>query len=329
MVILHVAGLNGNKSAGPTTTVPKNVEYGSKYENVALYNLSDNKLEGIIEQDKIYLMKDYPNIANLLEPFNNPDIVIFQSMYIKGFIKVYKEIKKRNIPYIIVPRGSLTKSAQNKKRKKKIIGNLLFFNKFVKNSSSINFLTKNEYLESKCFKFNNYYINGNGIDSKTKFKDYTKKNNIFIVNYIGRIEMYHKGLDYLIEAINLGKEEFRKKKFIFNLYGPDHMNSLERLKNMINEYKINDLININGPVFDTDKEKVLLDSDLFIHTSRLEGQPMAVVEAIAYGIPVFVTPGTNIDNVVKNNDLGFTSTFDINDIKDTLLLAYKEKNKYN
>ena len=329
MTILHVSGLGGNRTSGLTISVPKNVEYGSEYAQVAFYNLINKNLEESINQEKIFLIKDYSSISSLPKPFNNPDIVIFQSMYIKPFIKIYKELKSLNIPYVITPRGALTEKAQNKKKIKKIIGNILFFNKFIEDAASINFLTQNEYKESNKFKFKNYYINGNGIDNKQKSKKFDNENNEFIVTFIGRIEWYHKGLDYLVEAINIGKDEFRKNNFIFNLYGPDDFNSYEKLNTMIKKYEIYDLIQIKSPVFDKEKEKVLLSTDLFIHTSRLEGQPNSVIEAISYGIPVFVTPGTNIDKEVYENKLGFTSDFDINSIKENLLLAYKNRREYS
>lgn len=329
MIILHVSGLSGNKSAGPTITVTKNVEYGNKTNNkVALYNLSNSKLEGLIDQAKIFTSYEYPTISSLPKPFNEPDIVIFQSMYIKSFITVYKELKKSKIPYVITPRGALTQKAQNKKKLKKILGNILFFNRFIMEAKSINFLTQNEYNESNKFKFKNYYINGNGIDNQDKYRQFNNEHDNFIVTFIGRIEWYHKGLDYLVEAVNIGKEYFRKNKFVFNLYGPDDFNSYEKLNTMIDKYEISDLIFIKGPVFDNDKENVLLNTDLFIHTSRLEGQPNSVIEAISYGIPVFVTPGTNIDREVKNNGLGFVSEFDAEKIKSNLVKAYESKKDY-
>ena len=241
MVILHVASLFGNKSAGPTISVPKNVEYGNKFESVALYNCLPNKLDGLIEKDKIFLMEEYPFISSLPEPYNAPDIVVFQNMYITKFLKLSKELKKRNIPYVVVPRGCLTSAAQNKKKYKKIIGNLLFFNRFIKNASSINFLTENEYNESRKFKFKNYFINGNGINLNSKYKEFPSKSVDFIVTFIGRVEWYHKGLDYLVEAVNFEKDKFREKKFKFNIYGPDRINSYDKLKEMINNYKIDDL----------------------------------------------------------------------------------------
>lgn len=326
MVILHIASLSTEKFIGPNINVPKNVIYGNKYNKVALYNLNGNDIDSLENNKTLFKNSEYKIIDLLPEPFNNPDIVIFQGVYIYKFINIANKLKKKSIPYVITPRCSLTSAAQKKRSIKKIMGNFLFFNNFIKNAASINFLTKNEYLESKKFKFKDYYINGNGIELPKNTKKYNANvNDKFIVNFIGRIDWYHKGLDYLIEAINLGKNEFRKNNFKFNLYGPNRGNSVEKIQELIRKYNISDLIEIKEQVYDLAKEKVLLDSDLFIHTSRLEGQPTSVIEAISYGIPVFVTPGTNITDIVNKNKLGFTTEFNINEIKNKLLDAYNKR----
>ena len=49
-----------------------------------------------------------------------------------------------------------------------------------------------------------------------------------------------------------------------------------------------------GAVFGKVKEKVLLDNDFFILTSRLEGHPMALIEALSYGLPCLVTQGSRL-----------------------------------
>lgn len=328
MIILHVACLTNNKSVGPNINVPKNVVYGNKFEQVALYNCNDNSNLIDIPTEKIFTTKQYDSICKLPEPYNKPDIVVFHSIYILKFLSISKYLNNNNIPYIIVPRGSLTLNAQKKKRIKKMLGNL-FFSRFISNAVAINFLTQNEYEESKYFDFKDYFILGNGMNLKPIKRDYKIKHSQFIVTFIGRIEWYHKGLDLLIEAINLGKEFFTKNHFIFNLYGPDDWGSIDKLNNMIKKYEIDNLVKINEPVFGKEKENILLNSDLFIHTSRLEGQPSSVIEAMSYGIPVIVTPGTNLIDIVKNNNLGFITDYTPKMIMETLINAYQNKTKFN
>ena len=45
----------------------------------------------------------------------------------------------------------MTKQAQNKRKLKKIIGNLLFFNKFIRGAAAIQYLTEEEKIESEKY----------------------------------------------------------------------------------------------------------------------------------------------------------------------------------
>ena len=330
MVILHIAALDGKKSAGPNTNVPANVIYGSKFAKSGLYNSNYNCEDFKEKIDDYYVrncMKNY-DIKTLPEPYNNPDLVVFHSMYLMSHVFIARKLKKYNIPYIIVPRVAMTQNAQNKKKLKKQVFNFLCFNKYIENALAIHFLTQNEYEESKGFKYKNYIISGNGTNKKEKTKnydntDYTK----YIITFIGRIEKYHKGLDILVESFNLGQKEFREYGIKLYLYGPDN-NSKKYLEQKIDEYKISDLIEIKDGVYGEEKEKILLDSDLFIHTSRMEGHPTSIIEAISYGVPVLVTPGTNVAKEVKQYNLGFAAELEPESIKNQIIYSYKSRDKF-
>lgn len=300
-------------------------------KGVGLYNSSSN-CEVYREKIGDYFIKDDMkefDVNTLPNPFDKPDLVVFHSMYLVEHIFIAKKLKKYNIPYIIVPRGALTLKAQRKKCLKKKIANIILFKKYVREANAIHFLTQNEYQESKNFKFKDYIICGNGTTKKEKTKKYnTTNSDKFIITFIGRIERYHKGLDILLDAVNLGKEDFRKYKIIIELYGPDDNNSIRFLQEKIKKYDILDLIHINEPVYDKEKENVLLNTDLFIHTSRLEGHPTSIIEAISYGIPVLVTPGTNVAKEVEENKLGFVTQLNSKDIKDKIIFAYMNKNNF-
>lgn len=329
MNILHIASITDDKSKGPNINVPKSVLYGNRVANVGLYNLRDSKLTIKVPSEKLFYKKNYQRISELPSPFNRPDVVVFHGVYYIDYCWIAKWLRKNNIPYIIVPRCSMTTAAIKSHLLKKKTAGILFFNKFISEASAIQFLTKNEYLESKNnFKFKDHFILGNGVELPKEH--YTIKNRKeFKIVFIGRYNVYHKGLDILLQAIKEHVDWFRDNNVVLELYGSDSDNGLRFLTSYINKNNMKDIAIIKGPAFGDAKVKALLDADVFIHTSRLEGQPTAVVEAISYGVPVIVTPGTNIADVVKRFDLGFTSEFDSEAIFNCIKKAFERKKDFS
>lgn len=329
MVILHIGNIHKDKSVGPNINVAQNIIYGNKYENVGLYNLRDSELALDVPKDKVFKISDYPQISDLPKPFNKPDIVIFQGVYFIKYVQIAKYLRKKKIPYIIVPRCSLTDAAIKSKGIKKKVANILFFNSFIKNANSIQFLTENEYKESKKnFKFRDFFIIGNGIEMPDKQYE-VKKRNEFKIVFIGRYNVYHKGLDILLKSVHNNVDWFKENNVKVYLYGRDSQGGEKVLIDTIKEYMIDDIVILNGPVYDKEKEEVLLDSDVFIHTSRLEGHPTAVIEAISYGIPVIVTPGTNVADVIKSKRMGYSCILNENSIFEAIKQSFEKRKEYN
>lgn len=330
MVILNISNITNNQGAGTNINIPLFVKGIGKYEQIANLNCNDIDIDNLKGFDNKFTLKDIKkyDISYLPEPFNKPDLVVFQGIYIIYYPLIAKKLEKHGIPYIIIPRCSMTNMAQEKSKLKKKIFNVLLFNSFIKRAFFIEFLTKNEYIESKkSFKFNDYVIIGNGYNTPKVFYE-CKKRDEFKIVFIGRYALYHKGLDILLDAICYNKHKFIDNNIKFVLYGPNFEKGKDKLEQLVQEYKLEQIVELREAVFGEEKEKALLDADLFIHTSRFEGHPTSVIEAISYGIPVLVTPGTNMLEDVKNNKLGFFCNLDKKDISDTIMSAYKNRNKF-
>ena len=82
-------------------------------------------------------------------------------------------------------------------------------------------------------------------------------------------------------------------KFHINFYGNENDVDVERLKQDLTSISHGSYM---GGVYGDNKVKVLLDTDIFILTSRYEGMPMGVLEAWSYGIPCILSDGTNMIN---------------------------------
>ena len=329
MIILSISKLNNKEYVGININIPTYVKSLNNVCKSAYLDLGNEQLKRF-ENYEYYFTRDRIkkfNINCLPAPFNKPDIVVFQSLYIKEFIGIYKKLKINKIPYTIIPRCSMTSEAQRRKKLKKFIGNLLFYNKFIKNAAFIHFLTPNEKEQRKKFKIKNSVVIGNGTETK-KIKYSVKNRNEYKVIYIGRYDIYHKGLDVLLEAIHTGKEYFETNNIHFYLYGSDFENNLMLLQKKKENLDLQKVLSISNAVFGAEKEKKLLDADIFIQTSRLEGHPTGVIEAISYGIPVITTPGTNLYDDVKKYNIGFIAELNSNDICSAIIKSYESKKEF-
>lgn len=235
-----------------------------------------------------------------------PDIVIFDGFWSLYHIKISKILLKNKIKYFIKPHGSFDKrSLKNSliKMIKKKLGKLLIFDNFVKKASGIIYLNEEEENKS-VYKKNNSYIQPNVFDRNNyKVEKKLDSEEGFKIIYIGRIDMFHKGLDILLETILKNKKILLEKKIFFEFYGSGLEKDVIKLKKY--ENKLKDLIKFYGVIRGNKKFEVLSKANIFIHTSRFEGQPMAILEALSLGKPCLVSEGTNMKNIIQLNKAGW------------------------
>ena len=331
MNILFISKLTGKLWAGPHNSVPAQVLAQSNIDNVLWVNLNYVCLPNWRRDE--YQFINYDDIPKcslevLPKPFNKPDFIIFEEIYtFHPRDKMVVSVLKSGIPYSIIPRCSLTKNAQHRHFIKKKLANILFYNRFVFKSHFVQYLTPSEKIESEKYFNHKNIIIPNGIDLPHIVNKDFSQDGIRAI-YIGRLEIGQKGLDLLLKAIVSIKEELRYVRFSMTLYGPDIEHSVEKLKSIIQDNHIDDLIKIKDGIFGEDKINILKNSDIFIMTSRYEGMPMGLIEALSYGIPCIATDGTYMAEEIQKYDAGWEAGNNIDSIKTALLTAINEKNHY-
>lgn len=299
MVIIHIANIDLAVIGGVQVAVPKMVKAQSQYADVAFLNtrgddtgdLHSLSYDGRLEFDK------FP------PPFNKPDLVIFHEVYRIEYIGIYRTLIRANIPYIIIPHGSLSKTAQQKKRVKKILANLLLFHKFLKFARAIQYLSDNE---KNLSAFPQYapVVLGNGIEIPVEKKLFFSKHEIKLT-YIGRLDLHIKGLDLLLGAVKKCETAMREKQATVRICGPDFEDAHKRIQQMIEKLNIADLVCVDREKVGEEKKKVLLSSDCFIQTSRTEGLPLGPLEALGYGLPCIVTEGVGLGAMIESYGAGY------------------------
>lgn len=326
LVILHIASITNNFFNGVNVVVPRYVQEQEKYVKVGLLNITNTTIHGIKNQLK------YPasfSVDYLEKVFCRPDIVVFHEVYRLQYLSIAKQLQKEKIPYIIYPHGALTKGAQHKKRFKKKLANFFLFGSFIRHALTLQFLSEYESMETISFNVKKVVtINGVDIPHKKKTYNNPKKYNTDIV-YIGRLDAYHKGLDLLVEAVSIKAIYLRENSVTIRIYGPDRVGRVSYLKKIIESANVEDLITLSEAVVGAEKEKILLGCDFFIQTSRFEGMPLGILEALSYGIPCLVTKGTTLGEIIEQSGAGWMSQISAESIATTLEQAIRERNSYS
>lgn len=328
MNILYITNLSTNISSGLNWSVPATVNAQSKIDNVLWVNLTNTMMPHWQQVKAFHTINEFGNISIdvLPAPFNNPDIVVFEGFYHPNDPKLAKELKRKKIPYIVTPRGSLTRQAQNgnlKKKLKKVIANFLIFKPYTKAAAALQYLTEAECRDSGISWNRQSFIIPNGFNPPTETKEVFSLSGIKAI-FIGRLDMYHKGLDSLLEGCKSIKDTLIGENFTLDIYGPKRYD-YERIDKYIKENGLENIISLKGETSGSEKEQALLNSDLFILTSRFEGHPMGLVEAIAYGLPCLVSPGSNMSKEILDSHGGWVCQTDAESIAETIVEILKNK----
>jgi hypothetical protein len=153
MIVLHAAAVNASDIGGPHASVPALVAAQNRLDGVQAALLATgsatdglpkgdfpvfglgvgwhkfaetlvgrrrriNSLRGGFFRTRVSAAADGPP-GTLPAPFDHPDLVVFHSTYIPAHLRIGGRLRKAGIPYVICPRGGMTRYAQTHKWLKK------------------------------------------------------------------------------------------------------------------------------------------------------------------------------------------------------------------
>lgn len=207
--------------------------------------------------------------------------------------------KKSHQKIIISTHGTLSKEALNLSKIKKQIMWQIIQKKTLLKADLIHVTSYKEYNEVKEITKHDIPIAiiPLGLNIPESYKDYSHTKTIRRLTYIGRLTPI-KGLENLLGVWkNIERKDLPWELVIA---GADDRGYKKKLVNFIVSNKLKN-VRLLPPVFGEDKEKLFLETDIFISPSISENFNFSVAEALSYGIPVITSQNTPWEGVEKYN----------------------------
>ncbi len=142
----------------------------------------------------------------------------------------------------------------------------------------------------------------------------------YLIGFCGRVDVYTKGLDVLLDAFTLFLNEVPTAHLWIIGDGPERTSLEQRAETL----GIKEKITFWGSRFGAEKDGLLAQLNLFVHPSRNEGLPTAVLEAASMGIPCLISEATNLGDEIRQSKAGIVIS-DTNKIEmlEGLIASYR------
>lgn len=245
-------------------------------------------------------LKVHSSLQEAIEQLPSDAVFHMHGSFIPEFYHIGKLLKAQKIAYLYTPHGALAPAAMNRRSWKKKVYLRLFEESLIKNAACIIATGKSVFDNvDKLVKIQKKALLPNGQPLLQRIPAQQNKRQM-IFGFCGRIALEHKGLDLLLHGYRLYKDKGGSAKL--HLIGDGA--EMNDFKNIARNLDLLDELKLYGARFGHEKIEILSKFDVFVHSSRMEGFPAAVLEACALGLPVLISRHTNVWDYVSEYKCG-------------------------
>jgi glycosyltransferase involved in cell wall biosynthesis len=247
----------------------------------------------------------HPRLQKALDDVPTDAIFHLHGGLLPALWAVGRQLKKRDISFIYTPHGTFTDGAFERHFFSKMSYLHIFDRFLLKNAASVLVLGDGErdFLRRFFPKIRLEMIpNGqNPLRSHAEIDAQPRSENAPIFGFCGRLNKFHKGLDILLDGFFQYKKMGGGGQLLLIGDGDDRV----FLEKKAAELGILHSVLFAGFLTGAAKRARLLTCDVFVHSSRMEGFPMAILEAAALGLPLLVSEFTNVGDYVRKWESGW------------------------
>jgi glycosyltransferase involved in cell wall biosynthesis len=239
------------------------------------------------------------------------DLVHVHNLYLFHDLMAGYYCRILGVPYLIQPHGSLDPFIYRRHRGRKRFMEWGFQNRAIREASAILFTTAEERELATPFIFGTPGLVvplGIGADEFAAMPEpgsfrrrHPEIGDKRLILFFGRIN-FKKGLDILAQAF--GAVGRRRQDVHLVIAGPDNEGWGARVRTWLEAEGMGERATFTGMLLGPDKLAVLRDASMFVLPSYSENFGLAVIEAMAAGLPVIISDQVNIWPEVETGGAG-------------------------
>ncbi len=223
--------------------------------------------------------------------------------WIPAFYKIAKTLSKNKISYIFTPHGAYNVIAMERSSLTKKIYFNLFEKVVLKHAHKIHCIGSSEILGLKTiFKTDKTVLLPYGFEMEEKKIGSHQQTKEMIIGFVGRLDIYTKGLDLLLNAFQRFHEQ-KKDSLLWIIGGGTDS---KKFREMVDKKGLQSSVILLGSKFGDEKDRLIKQMTVFAHPSRNEGLPASVLEACNFGIPCIVSKATNVADYIEDFHAGIS-----------------------
>jgi glycosyltransferase involved in cell wall biosynthesis len=233
------------------------------------------------------------------------DLLHLHSVFIPDHVWV---AKRSELPYVLTPHGGYSPEVlHGRNRFLKTAWSWMHERKYVEGARLVQAVSPRELDQLRgTFEIDTLMFAPNAIELPVETVTPQRRTSMSPkrIAFMGRLAIDHKGLDMLLQGYARYVSSRGGAGSELIVAGPDFRSGRARLEALAASLLPQGSVRFPGQLFGEDKDALLRSAYVFVHTSRWEGMPFAVLEALATGCPVLLTPATNLSDVVQEYGAG-------------------------
>ena len=225
------------------------------------------------------------------------------SVFIPELFMISKLLQKKKISWVFTAYGGYSKKSWQRNRLLKTIFFKLFESQVLNHAKMLHAVGQSEIADFKTICKSKRIVvlpNGQDLEFLNGFINSIPSESVLVFAYCGRFDALHKGLDLLLEGFSIFIRDGGCAQLWLIGDGKDRSLLKEKSKNL----GILDKVKFLGPLYGNQKLEKMGLVDVFVHTSRWDAAPTAVLEAASLSKPLLISKETNLGSYVKRYSCG-------------------------